>query len=127
MDWFDDDFEEIIREFFGHSPGSKKKYTRTFISGEHEERVIDFIEDKDKVYLVFELPGYNEEDILINIVGNTIEIKANKKNTANIKPYLVNKLAQGVYFKKTLPKFIKTKNFKHSFKNGVLEIVFNKK
>ena len=60
MGFFDDDpFEEILRDFFSEgrqrtsSAGSKK-----IIKSEREERIIDYIEEEDYVYFVFEVPGY---------------------------------------------------------------------
>ena len=51
-DFNNDSFEEVIKEFFG--PSSKIKSNRTIIRGEEENRNIDFIERKNKIYAVFE-------------------------------------------------------------------------
>jgi HSP20 family molecular chaperone IbpA len=60
-----------------------------------------------------------------------LKITAIKKDstcsTEKIQDYLSQKLCQGITIKKTLPKDIETKGFKHTIKNGVLEIIFNKK
>jgi HSP20 family molecular chaperone IbpA len=132
MSPFDDDifnndpFESIVREFFGETP--KRKYEKRFITqGEEEERVIDFIESDGKAYLVFELPGFDEDDVFVNISGKTIEIIAKKKNTAEAKEYLSQKLKNGIRYKRTLPDFINPKKFRYTQKNGILEVVFDKK
>lgn len=132
MGFFDDDpFENIIDEFFGRSRGfgterpSKRK--SAFIRGEEEERAIDFIEDEDRVYLIFELPGYNEKDVVVVINGKSIEITAQKKILDGVKEYLAQKLSQGSQYKRNLPDFVNPKKFSHSLRNGILEVCFEKK
>jgi len=123
-DFFGEDpFDSIIREFFGRTP----RRNGTFISGEEEDRNIDFIEGNDYVYFIFELPGYNEEDINISIKGRELQIRVRKKITENVQAYLSRKLSQEVSITKNIPNFISPKRYKHTMKNGVLEIVFNKK
>ncbi len=130
MGFFDDDpFENIVREFFGESP--IKKSRQQFIKGEEEDRIIDFVEDEDYVYIVFELPGYSKKDISISVKGNQFKVNVLKKENdcekENVPEYLRKRLSDGLIIKKILPKFINTKNFKISMKNGVLEIIFAKK
>jgi len=125
MNFFNDDpFESIINEFFNRD---SRRNEEKIIHGEEEDRIIDFLETKNKVYIVFELPGYNEKDIDIVIKNKTIEIKAKKRTEEKIQDYLNQKLYQGITIKKTLPKFINSKKFSYTLKNGVLEIIFNKK
>ncbi len=126
MNFFDDDpFEEIVREFFGNSPVRRTR-KRQFIHGEGEDRVIDFIEDDKKIYLIFELPGFNEKDISIKIKSQTLEISAKKSNEEGIQTYLNQKLRQGIFIKKNLPHIINKNKMKYSVNNGVLEIIFDK-
>ena len=126
MGYFDEDpFDEIVREFFGNSGIRKKR--EQFIRGEDEDRVIDFIEDDKKIYLVFEIPGYSEKDVLVFVEGRNLEIRAQKNNGENMQNYLNQKLKQGILINKKLPVSVNTKKFSHSIKNGVLEIVFEKK
>ena len=130
MTFFDDNdpFENIVREFFGGRTSriGGDNYEE-IIESEKEERVIDFIQDENYIYLIFELPGYNEKDISISIKGKELEIIAKKRKMGEVQNYLIQKLNDGLFIKKNLPNFIKTKNFKHTVKNGVLEIVFVKK
>lgn len=125
-DWFNDDpFDSIFEEFFGRSrPGFRKR--EKFIIGEDEERVIDVIDTGDKAYLIFELPGYNEEDVSIDIRGRTIEISIEKRNVEGIKEYLAQKLSAGLRYARKLPDSINPKNFEYTLKNGILEIKFDK-
>ncbi|MEJ2267736.1 MAG: Hsp20/alpha crystallin family protein [Nanoarchaeota archaeon] len=125
MGLFDDDFDEIVREFFGGVP-SRRISQRKVISGEDEERNIDFVETNKNYFVVFELPGYSKEDIDVQIKGHEILITAHKKVSEKVEKYMANRLNQGIKIIKTLPKQIKTKKFEYNFKNGVLEIKFRK-
>jgi len=134
MSFFDDDpFEEIIREFFSHKTNASDKpeqsFERKIIDGEEEERIIDFIEGPKKFYIIFEFPGYEKKDILVFIKNRQLEIKLNKKREEKekIQSYLSQKLSQSIVIKKILPKFINSKKFKSTMKNGILEISFDKK
>lgn len=127
MSFFNDDpFENIVREFFDQSQRRDNGF-REVIRGESDERTIDFIETTDKVSLVFEIPGYSKEDITLNVKKGEVEIIAKKNNLENVQEYLSQKLIHGVYFKKNLPNFINYKKFDYTFKNGILELVFDKK
>ena len=128
-DWFDEDpFDDIIKNFFGQGGLPRSRYSREAISeGEEEQRVIDFIENGKSAYLIFELPGYVEEDLDINAEGNKIEINVGKKDVDGIKEYLAQKLSQGITYTKSLPNFINPKTLKYTLKNGILEIKFDKK
>lgn len=127
MNFFNDNdpFESIVREFFG-SP-VRRKERETIIQGEGEDRVIDFIESKDKIYLIFELPGFDEKDITVLIKGREIEIKAQKRSDENIQQYLTQKLRREFFIRKTLPNFINPKKFSYTMKNGILEVIFEKR
>lgn len=127
MSFFDEDdpFDSIVREFFGTPTRGRRR--ETIIRGEEEDRNIDFIESDDKVYLVFELLGYDEDDMDVIVNGKELEIKAKKKNNGNMQDYLMQKLRQGIFFKRSLPGFINLKKFSYTMKNGVLEVIFEKK
>jgi HSP20 family molecular chaperone IbpA len=129
MSFFDDNndgFESIIDQFFGGSrPGSRRK--QEFIRGEEEERNIDFIESKDSVYFVFELPGFSEKEVMVVVKGKDLEINAIKRNGEGVAGYLVEKLRRGISFNRELPKIVDSKKFSHTMRNGVLEIKFGRR
>jgi HSP20 family molecular chaperone IbpA len=126
-DFFEDDtFEDILEQFFR---GSRTKIDgrERFARGETEERVIDALDDEDSSYLIFELPGYEKEDVNIETEGRTIEIIIEKKNFDNVKEYLSKKLSERVRFTRNLPITIYPKSSEFTMKNGILEIKFKKK
>ena len=128
MGFFDDDddpFEGIVREFFG-SP-IRRGRRETIFDGEEEERNIDFVEDENKFYLVFELPGFEERDLTINIKNRIIEITAQKKVDEEIQDYLSEKLKRGIFIKKSIPNFVNHRGFSYTMRNGILEIAFDKR
>ena len=126
MDFFDDDpFESIVREFFGR--GETETSGNRFIRGEDEERTIDFIKTRDKIFLIFEIPGYSKEDIEVNVKKGEIEIRAKRKDLGKIQGYLSQKLGKGVYFRRTLPKYANEKKLNFTFRNGILEVAFERK
>lgn len=127
MGFFDDDpFEEIMREFLAQGR-PRTSSSGNVIRGEREERVIDYIEENNYVYFVFELPGYLEEDVDVSVKGRTLEISAIKDKTDGMQDYLVNKFRKGLYFHKTIPENAKSKKMETSFRNGILEVRFVKK
>ena len=126
MGFFDEDpFEDIMREFFGDRE-RKGRSSNGFIEGEREERVIDVVEDRSKVYLIFELPGYEKKDLLIAVKGKILEINAAKESMEKVKSYLAKKLGSGITIRKNLPQSVNPKKFSYTINNGILEIVFDK-
>ncbi len=128
MDWDDDPFEGIFREFLGSSRSRNPARRRraSFTEGEEEDRTIDAIETDDSIFLIFEFSGYGEKDISVNVRERQLEINAKKQQIAGIQEYLLQRLQQGMIIKKTLPSGISVKSFKHTFKNGILEVCFKK-
>ena len=124
MSFFDDDpFEDMMKDFFQRS---SRQQSNEVISGEQDERMIDFIETEKKIFLVFELAGYRKEDAKVNVSKNEIEIVVKRKVEESVPDYLAQKLNRGIQLKKPLPKFLNKKRYSWTFKNGVLEIQFIK-
>lgn len=129
MNFFNEDpFEEIIQELFSRNQRQINQ-SQNFIQNEEDERNIDFIENNDYLYLVFELFGYNEKDITVKVKGQELHILARKNNCdiEKVQDYLTKKLCNGIVIKKMLPKFVNPKNFKQTIRNGILEVTFSKK
>lgn len=130
MSFFDDDpFEDIINEFFGRPARSNsiRHSQDQFIEGEQEDRNIDFVEDDNTLYLVFELPGYSEKDVVVGISNKQLKITAKKSTPDNVQPYLQPKLSKGISIAKSIPNFVNPNKFTKTMKNGILEIKLPKK
>ena len=127
MSFFDDDdpFEDIVSQFFGNHPGVRKSRVRRV--RDEEEQNTQFIEEDNKIYCITELPGYNEKEIQLEIRDNMLIVSARTINNSEKQSYLAQKHKEGITIQQIIPSKIKTKNFTKTFKNGVLEISFDKK
>lgn len=126
MSFFDDDpFEDFVNQFFGNNPNYRQR-TNEVITGEQDERTIDFIETDKETFLVFELPGYRKEDVHVEINKTEIKIIAKRKISESVADYLAHKLSKGVEISKPLPKNLAKKKHEINFNNGILEVRFKK-
>lgn len=123
----DDFFNEIEKAFFSQGARPRTSSHGNVVRHEKEERTIDYIEDNDYVYLVFELLGYSGEDVKIDVSKEEVEVSAIKKDVTDVQDYLSKKLSKGLYYKKTIPVKVKSKKHEKTFRNGVLEIKIPRK
>lgn len=123
----DDFFDEIEKAFFGNSYSRPRTSSSgNVVQGEREERIIDYIEEEEEIYFVFELPGFREKDVNVLLKGNTLNVEVSKKDFSGVRPYLKEKLSQKISFSKEIPVKVE-KNFEKNFKNGILEVKFKRK
>jgi len=123
----DDPFEDIVKQFFGEGNirrGTSRK--NKMIESEEDERMIDFVEDEENAYVIFELPGYRKEDVRIVVEDGEIEVIARRKTAEGVSGYIAGRLNNGIELKKPLPKNLKKKKYELNFNNGILEVVFRK-
>jgi len=130
------DFDDIFSQFFRQSGNRIRRARRSFNDNnedeeweenEEDDRKTDYIDYDDKIFLIFELPGYDEKDLEMELKDKTLTIEVKKRGECKMQDYLSKKLCKGEGFKKTLQPFIDIKSMKHSFKNGILEVMFKKK
>lgn len=131
-DFLNSPFDEIVREFFGGNPNKRIRKSRfeetdKDSEGEEESRRSDSLDLGEKIAFIFELPGYDERDLKLEVKDRTLIIEVKKKSECKMQDYLSKKLCKGESIKKTLQPYIDFKDFKYSFKNGILEVIFNKK
>lgn len=129
MGFFDDSgqdpFEDILNEFFGNRR-VKTSSSGNVVRSEKEEREIDYIEEKENIYFVFELPGFDKRDVEVNLKGDNLNVLVEKKKIGEIKSYLKDKLGAGISFNKKIPVKIK-KEINWTFNNGILEVELERK
>lgn len=124
MDFFDEDsFEDIVNRFFGQQPGARRQ-NRVIREPEEDSQ---FIDEKEYLYFIMELPGYEEKDIEIKVKDNIMTITAKASHYQNGNEYMIKKQKEGMTIQRTIPNKVNGKNFKKTFKNGVLEVAFSKK
>ena len=98
---------------FGNRPTRTPKGNPTI--SEEREPLTDIIEGKDNVAITIEIPGVEKkEDIDLNVKENTLEIK-------------VDALQRKYHKVVNLPSKVKPKSTKATYKNGILDIVLEKK
>lgn len=91
---------------------------------------VDIAENANSVVVKAELPGMTDKDIEVNILGDTLTIKGEKKREEEKKEqnYYRVERAHGSFQRSiTLPSQVVADKAKASFKNGVLEIEIPKK
>jgi len=86
---------------------------------------IDVYEEKDSVVVKAELPGMTKEDIEVNLAGENLTIKGEKKEDKEVKEdnYYRRERSYGSFLRTVaLPSEVKRDEIKASFKDGVLEV-----
>lgn len=86
---------------------------------------LDVYEEKDSVVVKAEIPGMKKEDVEVNLAGETLTIKGEKKEDKEVKEddYHRRERSYGSFLRSVgLPCEVKSDEIKASFKDGVLEI-----
>jgi len=86
---------------------------------------IDVYEEKDSVVVKAELPGMTKGDIEVNLEGENLTIKGEKKEDKEVKEdnYYRRERSYGSFLRTVaLPSEVKQDEVKASFKDGILEI-----
>lgn len=86
---------------------------------------LDVYEEKDSVVVKAELPGMKKEDVEVNLAGENLTIKGEKKEDKEVKEddYYRRERSYGSFLRTiALPCEVKSDEIKASFKDGVLEI-----
>lgn len=114
MSFFDDDnsdpFEEIVNQFFG---GKRRPIRKTRSFTENEENT-DTVEEKDYIYRIIEIPGYQKEDLKVEVKNDILIITISKKDRKE-------------EMQKDIPNNAIKKKFNYTYTNGILEVKFSKK
>ena len=86
---------------------------------------VDLYEDGDEIVVKAELPGMGKEDIEVNISGNLLTVKGEKKKEEEIKErdYYRSERSYGSFTRTLdLPDEVQAEKARASFKDGLLEI-----
>lgn len=81
---------------------------------ETRDPLTDVIEEENKVSVIIEIPGVDEDKIKTEIKGDILNIEAHNKDRKYAKEIL-------------LPCVVNEKDIKYSYNNGILEITLSKK
>lgn len=91
---------------------------------------VDIYEDKDRLVLKADLPGINEKDISLDVDGNRLTLKGERRMEKETKEENYHRVerAYGNFVRSfSLPNTVDVENIKATFKNGVLEVSLPKK
>jgi HSP20 family protein len=86
---------------------------------------VDLYEEKDDIVIKAELPGLEKDQIEVNLSGNRLTIKGEKKQEEEVKKegYYRSERSYGSFVRTLeLPAQVQTDKAKAAFKNGILEI-----
>ncbi len=88
---------------------------------------VDISEDKDKITLTAELPGFSEDQVQLNMEGNVLTIRGERKfeedKGEDGRNYHRVERAYGQFVRSfTLPPNVDRENIQARFRNGLLEI-----
>jgi HSP20 family protein len=91
---------------------------------------VDIAEDKEKITLTAELPGFKEDEVQIQMEGNLLTIRGERKfeQEKEGRNYHRIERAYGQFVRSfTLPNNVDRENIRAKFKNGLLEIELPKR
>jgi HSP20 family protein len=91
---------------------------------------VDIAEDKDKITVTAELPGFKEDEVEIQMEGNILTIRGERKfeQEKEGKNYHRVERAYGQFVRTfSLPANVDRENIRARFKNGLLEIEMPKR
>ena len=86
---------------------------------------IEMFEEEDKFVVKAELPGMNEEDIDISVVGDTFTIKGERKAESEVKEenYHCCERSYGSFSRSiALPSNVDAENIEACYEDGILEV-----
>lgn len=123
-----DDFRRMMREMERLMGSMTEEMQRRLpIAREpgFREPLVDINETNDEVIVTAELPGVAKENIELNLVDNTLEIKTTQKEEVSVEKEGYRKRerrAMNFYRLIELPCAVDSSKVKATFNNGVLEV-----
>jgi HSP20 family protein len=117
--------ENLMRKLFEGQSTGKEESAR--LNKPAWIPAVDAWETTDGYHLLFDLPGIAKDEISIEVEGDQLVIKGERKLNEDIK-YLRKETPYGSFFRAfTLEVPVEQEKIKATFKNGVLEIILPKK
>lgn len=121
-------FEEMFNTVFNeHNSVFKQEFGNDFFSNGKYPKV-DIINYNDKVVIKSEIPGRSKDDVFIEVIGDTLVISGNKKESANFEDgYIVHKELKHSSFSRNFKLTNLDKDsINAKFENGILYITLKK-
>ena len=115
-------FEEMSRAF---EREMKPIEVRMGMLTDFVRPMVDIYETPEKIVVIAELPGVRKEDIEIDVIDTTLEIKAEVKREEEVAEeayYRRERYYKGFYRRLKLPVAVDPERAKATYENGVLRI-----
>lgn len=113
------DFDSLLESFLDDRPMKNGKYP-----------LVDIREEEDRYQMEAEIPGFNEEDIQINVNDGilTLSSEMKKEEERKDKGYLVRERRCSTFQRSfVLPKNADAEGISASYKDGILELEIPKR
>lgn len=117
------DLDDLFSRFFGRA--ERLPMPSFSWSWGLEYPAINIAREGDNLTVHAELPGINPRDVEINVTGNLLTIKGQRKfeKKEEEKDYYVREISMGSFERSvTLPVDVNTEGIKAVYRNGLLEI-----
>jgi HSP20 family protein len=91
---------------------------------------VDIVEEKDRILLTAELPGFQENDVEVQMEGGVLTIRGERKSESEKEGRTFHRMERsyGQFVRSfTLPNNVDRDNIKAKFNNGLLEIELPKR
>jgi HSP20 family protein len=85
----------------------------------------DIYETKDEMVMVLELPGVNQKEVQISLVGDTLSVRGERRRAEEVEEDDCHRVERrfGPYFRAlVLPSVVDSSRIKAIYKDGLLEI-----
>lgn len=116
---FDDDFFDNFEEWLFREAGlGREPETTPSVYSGYVSPVYDVWENNGNVIVTIELPGVKQQDIELELSQYKLVVKAKRQKKSQD--------VEGYYRTIRLPSPVKEKPISKTFKNGVLELIFEK-
>ena len=90
---------------------------------------VDIRDTEESIFLTFELPGLNKEDIKVSVADNVLTITGERKakSEENEDGFVRREIRSGSFSRSfTLPQSVNSKKVSADYRNGLLEIRLDK-
>ena len=118
------EMEDMERAFFGDP------FTGFFRTGDLAEFKTDISDEGDHYQLEADLPGFEKNDIHLDINGDTLTINAERHSEKKVKEkdkYICSERSYGKYTREFDISMVDADNIKAKYENGVLHLTLPKK
>jgi HSP20 family protein len=116
------DFDSVFNSFF-NAPVSSDSCNCDFMPR------VDIVEDKDSLFLQFELPGMKKEEIKVVVEDGTLTVSGERKQETKDEGtnYVRTERSYGAFTRSfTLPDNVDNEKISADYKDGLLHVVMQK-